>query len=490
MSRVLHLSLFVIATLALSIKQVDLLGWDDADYIRMVSCLNHAILNSSGTEFLTCEKGIYKAPIFVNIFVLLFPLIFIFNVTQNLTPEFQVNVYIFFLTFITVALFVLMYQAIKSPKMKLLFILGSITLFRNYQYLFMTDVLSAILCGITFVYYLNIRNKNLDSNKPIDPQEFWKISILVVICLGIRTTTAPLILVLFSLFYMETRKKSKNQRVMTTFVALFAPIILFGFLALFVWKPLFPSALDMFLGNQSKYFAEWNSNSLLQTLREAYSIYWAAAMIIIVMMVRLSRSGMNFREVISATWIPSSFIIFFGVSGTKDPRFLIWPFFVLMAGLAFVEKHEMGFTKMIFPSRKYSAYVLFAYVLILSFLTTPWKSTLGLDKAIVVYSQIGNNDSKLCPLTDSPDLNISKVLLIDELQGGKKRLNTRIVNIPDQKMQGSTRLETLELLRQCNLWYSEDGIESGTQKNEWLNDFKLFLESKYFKKDEGLTFYK
>jgi hypothetical protein len=490
MSRIVQGVLFVSATLALSVKQVDLLGWDDADYIRMVSCLNHAILDGAGSEFLSCEKGIYKAPLFVNVFVLLYPLILVLKVIGILTPVLEINIYIFFLSSITLMLFAALYHGIKSSKMKLLFTLGAIVLFRNYQYLFMTDVLSALLCGIIFMYYLNVTRDKFQKDVQIDSAYLWRVSILVTVCLGIRTTTAPMVLVLISLFFIDTQKEGGKSRIIKTLVSLFAPIVVFSLLAVFLWKPLLPSAIDMFIGNQSKYFAEWNSDTLVQTLKEVYSIYWIAALVIVIMIVVLTKSGVTLRELLAVCWIPSTFILFFGISGTKDPRFLVWPIFTMIAGLAFAGKPEIHRVRDSILSKKNSSLVLVIYVLILSSLTTPWKSSLGLEKALAVYSHIRNDNGRFCPLSDSPNLNISKVLLIDELQGGKKDLNSRVVNIPDQKMQGSSQEEALDLIQGCTFWYSEDAVESGTQKNEWLGDFQLFLEANYWKKNQGLTFYK
>jgi hypothetical protein len=124
----------------------------------------------------------------------------------------------------------------------------------------------------------------------------------------------------------------------------------------------------------------------------------------------------------------------------------------------------------------------------------PAKSSLnwGLQDANTAYLLLDNHLSSVCPITDSPRINVSKLLLVDELHSHEKNLTKRIVNLPDNVMNGKNLTQSLQDFAACKYIYLDRQVSSGTEKNEYLNKYKSKLYGKGYSNiftDENIEVY-
>ena len=98
----------------------------------------------------------------------------------------------------------------------------------------------------------------------------------------------------------------------------------------------------------------------------------------------------------------------------------------------------------------------------------PKKTDFNLTSALQVYELIPIHGGAVCPVTDSANLNISKMLLIDQINSGKKDLRNRIINVPDSVMNGKSLEEIRKIIGSCRITYNELNVDPKTIKNEFL----------------------
>jgi hypothetical protein len=232
----------------------------------------------------------------------------------------------------------------------------------------------------------------------------------------------------------------------------------------------------MAFGKQASYFLFWVGNSNINLYRELFDSYFFPFIVIALMFFFLIFLKFPLKNLMLFS-LPSlfMFIIFFILSDNHDPRFLQWPVFCLFIALITAVSQKIPGSNSPARTRLFFTFGLLPIV----FFVLGTSSDYGLKYALNIYPKLPKS-GLVCPFSDSPKLNLSKMLLIDSLANHEKSLNERIRNIPDLAMNGFTRQEILDFSTQCDFAYYESGVKPGSMKNEFVNDLiEYFYQMKY-----------
>jgi hypothetical protein len=449
-----------------------LLSWDDADYLRVSSCFAHAGINVFSQNFYSCENLIYKSPIFLHIgYILGYP----FNSFRNFTSDqtdFLIEISIAGLFLLNMTLLAYILFKFKSIAVQALFSISAIFIFNGSFTLFMTDVTASLIAILMIV--LHIKQEEIISHR----NYFWIQFVLFFLAVGTRTTCAPLIIIVFFAYrrlYRFDRKLLKQVSGLSVIC-----LLVFFLLLLYLWRPVLPAAWAMFGGNQSAYFGSWvragEINLLLIGLKE-----YSYTIVLIMVLVLLAYKMGSWRKLFTSKYliaaVPSVTVVFlFAISESKDPRFLLWPLSTLTVILLMCLDEQLGPLEGVENQRIFMLVSGLA-ITISSALVIPLASntaSFGLGVAKDVYRSIPAQGI-ICPLTDSPDLNISKVLLVDSLNGNVKSINSRIMNIPDSVMNGLNLSQVLQKVDGCDFAYFQSKLILGGMKNEFTSEITQYL---------------
>jgi hypothetical protein len=253
----------------------------------------------------------------------------------------------------------------------------------------------------------------------------------------------------------------------------------------------------MFGGNQSNYFGAWVRAGKINLTAIGFEKYWKILFVISLLLLIsfiLGKWRTLFDKVHLIAFLPSFVVAtLYGVSESKDSRFLMWPLFSI-ALILLINLDQDIIRLSSTPKTLRKALALAALTLIsvtyLS-LSTSNKENYGLTLAKDVYSSIPN-EGTVCPLTDSPELNISKILLVDSLNGNAKSITSRIVNIPDSAMNGLDLNQVIMKVSDCDFSYAESEMDFGGMKNEYtlsLTNYLLSTKREVVKYQDYLVIY-
>jgi hypothetical protein len=450
------------------------LSWDDADYLRVTSCFAHSGLNILSQNSELCESLIYKSPIFLHLGSLFSIPFQLFSFTVPDQANFLIEISLGGLFLLNMFLLAVIFFQIRSTRMQSIFVISSIFLFKDSFTLFMTDVTASLLAGLMVLSHLKYRSFHSAATF------FWVQFALFIAALGTRTTCAPLIVLVFFAGYNFHRKEPA-----VFLKALYASVcisIAFSFILLKIWKPVLPSAWAMFGGNQSNYFGAWVRAGKINLTAIGFEKYWQILLIIslLLLITFILRNWRSLFDKVHLISILPSFVVatLYAISESKDSRFLMWPLFsIALILLINLDQNVIRLS----PTGSTLRKVLVLSVLTLISVTylsisTSNKSNYGLKLAKDVYGSIPNEGS-VCPLTDSPELNISKILLVDSLNGNAKSITSRIVNIPDSAMNGLDLNQVIMKVSDCDFSYAESRMDFGGMKNEYTLSLTNYLIS-------------
>ena len=454
------------------------LGWDDSDYMRMIMCSVNSIENTNLNSLIHCQGGLYKAPIFLNLFVL--PTAFFLRLFEPLHLSYINDIAILCVS-LTVFCFVLSrkilsYLKSNAAKVSFAFILFSFT--RKFNYLFMTDLFLGLLTAYICLYFISLyKLKNIEGI--IATRQILFLSILIVCALGTKFSAAPLFLYLLILWVRYIlRTNIRAQFFKLAFITL-GPIVIFIFFLTTIWRAAWNAGLSMFIGTQSDYYSSWFGSGITRTLSQIKEFYAVPCVVILAMIViklvkRENRD--NFFELfLPLSPLLAGFVMYL-ISKTQDPRFLL-PILLPMSIIILASMKGNDLVRDTRSSQittRIISTLLFTSIIAGSYSYYSNKD-FDLKLPILVYDQLETNGS-VCPLTDSPRLNISKILLIDVLHNSEMSLETRILNIPDLAMNGLSRDEAVTFVESnCKYLYSENNIAPNTYKNEYLESYKFWL---------------
>lgn len=469
------------------------LGWDDSDYLRMIMCSVNSIENTNLNKWIDCQGGLYKAPIFVNLFVL--PTAFLLRVFEPLNLSY-INVISILCVFLTVFCLILSQKILRYLQSRLAKVSFAVILFlfaRKFNYLFMTDLFLALLTTYICLYFISVfKPKNvedIDSTKRI-----FYLSILIVCAVGTKFSAAPLLLFLLILWFKYLKKNNFDSQFFGFIAISIGPIIIFIFFLATIWRSAWNAGLSMFIGTQSQYYSSWFGSGLSRTLGQLEQFYAIPSLLIMAMIV-IKLSKKKSRHDFFNLLLPLSPLlagsVMYLISMTQDPRFLLpilLPMSIVILASMKVEQHEIAVRSSQRKLRVIST-VLLSSIIAGAYLHYSNKD-FDLKLPILVYDRLWKYGS-ICPLTDSPRLNISKILLIDALNNSELSIETRILNIPDLAMNGLNREEALAFVESnCKFLYSENGVAPNTYKNEYLESY-IFLLTRRMSPGElnGVQFY-
>jgi hypothetical protein len=468
--------------LSISFKASFALGWDDSDYLRMISCNQNALSSLNLVQFLHCQASLYKAPIFINLFIL--PS-WIGQHIIHIGDLIGIQSVVFccvFLTLICIALSLRILVRLNSITNKTIFtsivVLASI----HFNYLFMTDFFLALLTlniSFDFLYLLRL----IRNSPKLHLKKLLFLSSMICIALGTKFSAAPLLLyipiLLFQIF-LRTRMDRK-QKIKST-VALFSPLIVFASLTLTLWKISLNTGFQMFIGLQAKYYTLWFGHGFANIWYQIHQYYLVSIFFIfygaILLFIKRKIHVMSVEILCLSLPFLAGLILYF-ISKTQDPRLLLNLFLPLSLVPFFVMEDTQGSDFEIGRPRfhRIKAFgVLFIIIGISSFELYSGQD-FGLRDAESIYTRIPLAGG-ICPLTDSANVNVSKILLIDELNKGKKSLSYRLINVPDFSMNGENSSAALRRIQHdCRFIYREKGIVSGSYKNEFLVEYTEWLKT-------------
>jgi hypothetical protein len=228
----------------------------------------------------------------------------------------------------------------------------------------------------------------------------------------------------------------------------------------------------------SEYFKSWVNTGGINLHQIAFEMYAlpSALVILLILATKSARQVIIFCKQNFEAFIPSFSLLITVFVSNPDPRFLLWPTYAALLLLIFAtdvkcqSSHRRSFVLrndfLIFASIPLAA--LLAPIFISS------DSKYGLQSPIEIHNKIPDTGT-VCPISDSPELNISKVLLVDSLSGKQKGLESRIVNIPDSAMNGLTLDDTRKTTLTCDFVYFDTLTRSGGPKNEYFDELKAAL---------------
>ena len=469
------------------------LGWDDSDYMRMIMCSVNSIENTNLNNLIHCQGGLYKAPIFLNLFVL--PTAFFLRAFEPLNLSY-INVITILCVSLSVFCFILSRQILTYLESKLAKVSFAVILFsfaRKFNYLFMTDLFLALLTTYICLYFISIYKlenvKGIGSIKRIS-----HLSILIVCAVGTKFSAATLLLyILIFWFKYLANNKADNQFLKFILISI-GPIITFLFFLATVWRSAWNAGLSMFIGTQSEYYSSWFGSGIARTLSQIREFYAIPCLVILAMIV-IKLSKRESRDDFYKLFLPLSpllaGLVMYLISKTQDPRFLL-PILLPMSIVILASMKDQQPIKD--PRSSTRSMRIISTVLFSSMIVGAYSHYSNRDFDLVlpnlVYDRLETYGS-ICPLTDSPRLNISKILLIDAINNNEMSLETRILNIPDLAMNGLSRDEALTFVESnCKFLYSENGIAVNTYKNEYLESY-IFLLAGKVSSDElnGVQFY-
>ncbi len=454
------------------------LGWDDSDYMRMIMCSVNGIENTNLKNLIQCQGGLYKAPIFLNLFVL--PTAFLLRVLEPLELSYS-NAVAILCVLLTAFCYILTRRILSHlasnwAKVSFVIILFSFT--RKFNYLFMTDLFLGLLTTYICLYFISLSKlKNFED--VISTKRVLFLSILIVCAIGTKFSAAPLLLYILIFWVRYILKTNVDAQFFKIVFISIGPVIVFIFCLMTIWRAAWNAGLSMFIGTQSDYYSSWFGSGISRTLSQIKEFYAIPCLLILAMIViKLIKkeSWEDFREL----FLPFSPLlagcVMYLVSKTQDPRFLLpilLPMSIII--LASMKGHEIvRDTRSSQNTMRIISMVLLTSVVAGSYSHYSNKD-FDLKLPILVYDHLETNGS-VCPLTDSPRLNVSKVLLIDALNNSEMSLETRILNIPDLAMNGLSRDEAVTFVASnCNDLYLESGIAPNTYKNEYLESYKFWL---------------
>jgi hypothetical protein len=448
------------------------LSWDDADYLRVTSCFAHSGLNYLSQDFRFCESLIYKSPIFLHLGSLFGIPFHILSMTVPDELNLLIEISLGGLFVLNMFLIGMLFYKFRTRGVQVLFTIASILLFKDSFTLFMTDVTASLLGGLMVVSHLRYRSFNSASTF------FWIQFALFIAAIGTRTTCAPLIILVFFAGYNYYRTQpSSFFKALSLSAAIF---VIFSLILIVIWKSVLPAAWAMFGGNQSNYFGDWmrvyNINLTLLGFEKYFQILLVILFLLLVTLV-LRKWRTLFNKMHFLAILPSFIVAaLYAISESKDPRFLMWPLFSIVVILLMNLDINRIDLETIWTSKKkllISSCLTLLCVISLSIATNN-EGEYGLKLAKEVYRSMPIQGS-VCPLTDSPELNISKILLVDSLNGNAKSLNSRIVNIPDSAMNGLNVNQVLVKASNCDFSYAQTGIDLGGIKNEFTSQLTKYL---------------
>lgn len=469
------------------------LGWDDSDYMRMIMCSVNSIENTNLNNLIHCQGGLYKAPIFLNLFVL--PTAFFLRAfeTLNLSDINIISTLCVFLSFICFVLSrqILTYLGSKLAKVSFVVILFSFA--RKFNFLFMTDLFLALLTTYICLYFISIyKLKNLENVGSIKRVSY--LSVLIVCAVGTKFSAATLLLYLLILWLKYLVSNKVDNQFLNFILISTGPIIIFIFLLATIWRSAWSAGLSMFIGTQSEYYSSWFGSGIPRTLSQIEQFY-AIPCLMILLMTLIKLSKKESRDDFYKLFLPLSpmlvgFVMYL-ISKTQDPRFLL-PILMPMSIVILASMKDQQPIKDPRPSTRNERII--STVLFSSMIVGGYSHYSNRDFDLflpnLVYDRLETYGS-ICPLTDSPRLNISKLLLIDAINNTDKSLETRILNIPDLAMNGLSRNEAVTFVESnCKFLYSENGIAGNTYKNEYLESYLFLLAGKISSgESNGVQFY-
>jgi hypothetical protein len=469
------------------------LGWDDSDYMRMIMCSVNSLNESNFQNWIHCQAGLYKAPVFLNLFV---PTTLLFTTALEPLNLSDIDAIIILCTTLTVFCFILATKILKylnNNLAKFTFVLLLFAFSQKFNYLFMTDLFLALLTSLITLKFISLyKLKNFGNELPV--KQLALLSCLIVCALGTKFSAAPLI---FFLLIIGLRYLPKSSQSMYTFKLIsysILPLLVFFFCLATIWRTTWNSSLSMFMGTQSEYYSSWFGHGLGKTLSQINEFY-VIPILIIFSMIAIKSSMKNKREHYFELFLQLfPFVVgfvFYLISKTQDPRFLlpiILPIaIVILASFQEVERVNEVVSRNL---KKRIGPTILSFLITFSSFSHYSNKNLDLGLPLLVYSKLETTGA-VCPLTDSPSLNISKILLVDRLNQSRMELEARIINIPDLAMNGVSRDEALDILEdECKFLYADSGAVPNSYKNEYLSSYNSWLSQNATQTEfKGVLFY-
>jgi hypothetical protein len=454
------------------------LGWDDSDYMRMIMCSVNSLSETNFQNWIHCQAGLYKAPVFLNLFV---PTTLLFTKVLEPLHLSDIDAIIILCTTLTLFCFILATRILKyldNNLAKVTFVLLLFSFSREFNYLFMTDLFLALLTSwITLKFISLYKLKNFGIKPSV--KQVASLSCLIVCALGTKFSAAPLIFFLLILGLRYLPKSSPSAQTYKFISYSVVPLIVFFFCLATIWRSAWNAGLSMFIGTQSEYYSSWFGHGLGKTLSQINE-FFTIPILIIFSMVLIKFSKKNKRQHYFELLLQlSPFVLGFAlylISKTQDPRFLL-PILlpisiVLLSSFRDVERVNEVVSRNL---KKKIAPTILSFSIIVSAFSHYSNKNLDLELSLLVYSKLEKTGA-VCPLTDSPSLNISKILLVDRLNKSKMELEARIVNVPDLAMNGVSRDEALDILEsKCNFLYVDNSAVPNSYKNEYLSSYISWL---------------
>jgi hypothetical protein len=448
------------------------LGWDDADYLRMTTCFPVGLSHLDFSYLLTCEQDLYKSPILMHLGIFLTPFLILRN---EIDVVLTVSLLVSLLSLVTFYAYFKLQSFFHSFVSKLILGLGFWIVFHDFRSIYMTDMINALVIGIATVKFLQI----YDSQSKNDVTKIaMHLGLLSVLLSGIRTTSVPIYFLLIIATFI-TYAKFRSFKI---FLFLWGPSVLFAILLLTIWKAVLVSAVSMFSGDISQYTGKWIDYQSIDSLKYTFEVIGFGLVFVFTLFLRrlLTKQLFSSMRVSLIAFAPAfSVFLLYISSQSKDPRFLLWPLFQIICIEVFLfdrERQVAGKVSLQNSPNPLNVHVL--RILLLSLLSillgmyswflVPKKTEFNLTSALQIYEMIPIQGGTVCPLTDSANLNISKMLLIDQVNGGKKNLRNRIINVPDSVMNGKSLEEIRKIIGLCSITYNELSVDPSTIKNEFL----------------------
>jgi hypothetical protein len=368
---------------------------------------------------------------------------------------------------------------------KLILGLGVWIVFHDFQSIYMTDMINALVIGIATVKFLQIYDSQ---SEYVVTKMAMHLGFLSVLVSGIRTTSVPIYFLLVVASFV-TYAKFRSLKIL---LLLWGPSVLFAVLLLTIWKAVLVSAVSMFSGDISQYTGKWINFQGIDSLKFTLEVIGFGLVFIFILFLRrlLSKEFFTSLRVSLIAFVPaySVFLLYF-FSQSKDPRFLLWPLFQIICIEVFLFAKEKQITAKVSLERFLNPLTVRTPRIVLltlgsiilgmfSWFSVPRMTDFNLGSSLQVYEEIPVKGGTVCPLTDSANLNISKILLIDQVNAGKKNLRNRIINVPDAVMNGSSLEDIQRIIGLCQITYNELSVDPNTIKNEFLLE-KLSVAKSY-----------
>lgn len=449
------------------------LSWDDSDYLRMIFCIRNSILTFDGSGFLHCQAGLYKAPIFANI--LSVPAIAGEYLFHGMDNSDQLSIALVMLTVMIINTF-LSYRILKNIKSALLctvYLLLFFQILNKFNYLFMTDLMLALIMSNILMEFTKLLANRTTTDGNLNYLEF-RIGLGIAAAGGIKLSAMPLLALIpiYAIHVVYNSSSRNRQLAFNRVLQISLPPILLVIMYLSLWKSALVAGGSMFKGGQAAYYLSWNKNGISHITDQLTDYFGLAVYISIAGLLLLC---IKFRKdyIISVALrtLPLSIgFILYNISLTQETRFLL-PIVLPLLSTIFLDADRLQISDIATVNQVFirrGALLAFMFASTLTF-GKLGSSELGLSSAKEIYERIPKS-GVVCPLSDSPNINISKMLLIDALNNNQKNLNSRILNIPDSAMMGMNQSQVVNEIREkCDFAYAEKEIVAGTYKNEFLD---------------------